>query len=106
MCLHILWNILKYPKHIKYRQIHKQALYNYLFQKCHTLFADFEKVLMGMEGELRYIGFKKGYNDNWYYQYNHIQLLYLWKCYRSVINKQTMYYYIVFIFLSIKQIYK
>ncbi|ETO32237.1 hypothetical protein RFI_04881, partial [Reticulomyxa filosa] len=43
MCLHILWNILKYPKHIKYRQISKQALYNYLFQKCHTLCADFEK---------------------------------------------------------------
>ncbi|ETN99745.1 hypothetical protein RFI_37722, partial [Reticulomyxa filosa] len=40
MCLHILWNI---TKHIKYRQIHKQALYSYLSQKCHTLGADFEK---------------------------------------------------------------
>ncbi|ETO01944.1 hypothetical protein RFI_35495, partial [Reticulomyxa filosa] len=49
MCLHILWNILKYPKHIKYRQIHKQALYNYLFQKCHTLCADLEKIFVDME---------------------------------------------------------
>ncbi|ETO00664.1 hypothetical protein RFI_36776, partial [Reticulomyxa filosa] len=44
MCLHILWNILKYPKHIKYRQIHRQTLYDYLFQKCYALRADFEKV--------------------------------------------------------------
>ncbi|ETO36102.1 hypothetical protein RFI_00959, partial [Reticulomyxa filosa] len=43
MCLHILWNILKYPKHIKYRKIHKQALYNYLSKKCHTLGADFNQ---------------------------------------------------------------
>ncbi|ETO05777.1 hypothetical protein RFI_31619 [Reticulomyxa filosa] len=26
MCLNILWNILKYPKHIKYRQIHKYQM--------------------------------------------------------------------------------
>ncbi|ETO36372.1 hypothetical protein RFI_00691, partial [Reticulomyxa filosa] len=45
MCLHILWNILKHPKHIKYRQINKQALYNYLFQKYHTLSANFIQVL-------------------------------------------------------------
>ncbi|ETO29884.1 hypothetical protein RFI_07234 [Reticulomyxa filosa] len=49
MYLHILWNILKYPKHIKYRQIHKQALYNYLSKKSHTLGADFEKVLIDIE---------------------------------------------------------
>ncbi|ETN98660.1 hypothetical protein RFI_38832, partial [Reticulomyxa filosa] len=43
MCLHILWHILKYPKHIKYRQIHKQALYNYLSKICHTLGANFDQ---------------------------------------------------------------
>ncbi|ETN98386.1 hypothetical protein RFI_39124 [Reticulomyxa filosa] len=91
MCLHILWNILKYPKHIKYRQIHKQALYNYLSKKCHTLGADFEKVFWEMEYHLQDWGFKKGYNDNWYYQYNKIQLLHLWNCYQSVINHQTVY---------------
>ncbi|ETO33261.1 hypothetical protein RFI_03846, partial [Reticulomyxa filosa] len=37
MCLHILWNILKYPRHIKYHQINKQALYNNLLSKCHML---------------------------------------------------------------------
>ncbi|ETO05390.1 hypothetical protein RFI_32006 [Reticulomyxa filosa] len=99
MCLHILWNILKYPKHIKYRQIHKQALYNYLFQKCHTSGADIEIVLINMEEELQYIGFKKGYDDNWYYQYDCIQLLHLWDCYRYWINQQIMH---VFILLLIK----
>ncbi|ETN97838.1 hypothetical protein RFI_39688 [Reticulomyxa filosa] len=93
MCLHILWNILKYPKHIKYRQINKQALYNYLFEKCHTLCANFEKVLIYMENELKDFEFKKGY-DNWYYQYDNIQLLYLWKCYRYWINRQIMYVFI------------
>ncbi|ETO00114.1 hypothetical protein RFI_37345 [Reticulomyxa filosa] len=92
MCLHILWNILKYPKHIKYRQIHKQALYNYLSKKCHTLGADFKQVFTGMEGELQYIGFKKGYDNNWYYQYHRIQLLHLWKCYQSAISLQPMYF--------------
>ncbi|ETN98514.1 hypothetical protein RFI_38978 [Reticulomyxa filosa] len=91
ICLHILWNILKYTKHIKYRQIHKQALYNYLSKKCHTLGADFERVLVDIEWHLQYWGFKKGYDGNWYYQYNNIQFLYLWNCYRSVINHQTMY---------------
>ncbi|ETO33457.1 hypothetical protein RFI_03650 [Reticulomyxa filosa] len=93
MCLHILWNILKYPKHIKYRQIHKQALYNYLFQKCHTLGADFEQVLIGIEADLQKIGFKKKKDNNWYYQYHHIQLLHLWRFYQSVINLQPMYFY-------------
>ncbi|ETO32156.1 hypothetical protein RFI_04961 [Reticulomyxa filosa] len=91
MCLHILWNILKYPKHIKYRQIHKQALYNYLLQKCHTLGADFEYVFLSLEKNLEIFGFKKENNDNWYYQYHHIQLLHLWKCYQAVIIYQIMY---------------
>ncbi|ETO36287.1 hypothetical protein RFI_00772 [Reticulomyxa filosa] len=91
MCLHILWNILKYPKHIKYRQIHKQALCNYLFQKCCTLGADFEKVLISMEKELQYIGFKKRNDDNWYYQYDNIQSLHLWDYYQEVIINQAMY---------------
>ncbi|ETO00711.1 hypothetical protein RFI_36729 [Reticulomyxa filosa] len=100
MCLHILWNILKYPKHIKYRQIHKQALYNYLSKKCHTLGADFECVFVNMQELLQYYGFKVEDNDNWYCQYNHTQLLHLWNCYRSAIDQQIMY---VFILLSIKQ---
>ncbi|ETO08165.1 hypothetical protein RFI_29224 [Reticulomyxa filosa] len=91
MYLHILWNILKYPKHIKYRQIHKQALYNYLSQKCHTLGADFEKISVNVEAWLQVIEFKKGYDDNWYYQYDRIQLLHLWNCYRYWINQQIMY---------------
>ncbi|ETO00124.1 hypothetical protein RFI_37335 [Reticulomyxa filosa] len=102
MCLHILWNILKYPKHIKYRKIHKQALYNYLFQKCHTLGADFEKVFANMESGLKIIGFKKE-NDNRYYQYDHIQLLHLWTCYRSAINQQQTYCYTFVYCCLIKQ---
>ncbi|ETO35608.1 hypothetical protein RFI_01453 [Reticulomyxa filosa] len=102
MCLHILWNILKYPKHIKYRQIHKQALYNYLSKKCHTLCADFDQVFIGIEVDLQNIGFKKE-NDNWYYQYDHIQLLHLWECYRSVLNLQPMYFYVFILLLLIKQ---
>ncbi|ETN97804.1 hypothetical protein RFI_39722 [Reticulomyxa filosa] len=95
MCLHILWNILKYPKHIKYRQIHKQALYNYLSQKCHTLGTDFERILIAIEKNLQFIGFKKE-NDKWYYRYNNIQLSHLWKCYRLVINLQPMYFMCLF----------
>ncbi|ETN98005.1 hypothetical protein RFI_39517 [Reticulomyxa filosa] len=94
MCLHILWNILKYPKHIKYRQIHNQALYYYLSNKCHTLCANFERVLICMKDNLQYIGFKKENGDNWYYQYDHIQLLHLWKCYQNMINLQPMYFYV------------
>ncbi|ETO12667.1 hypothetical protein RFI_24708 [Reticulomyxa filosa] len=96
MCLHILWNILKYPKHIKYRQIHKQALYNYLFQKCHTLDADFDQVFLEMGYHLQYIGFKKENDDNWYYQYHHIQLLHLWECYQKMIHLQPMYFICVY----------
>ncbi|ETO00746.1 hypothetical protein RFI_36694, partial [Reticulomyxa filosa] len=99
MCLHILWNILKYPKHIKYRQIHKQALYNYLSNKCHTLRADFERVFISMEKNLQNFGFKKE-NAIWYYQYDNTQLLHLWDWYRSVASHQTVY---VFILLLIKQ---
>ncbi|ETO36785.1 hypothetical protein RFI_00277 [Reticulomyxa filosa] len=91
MCLHLLWNILKYPKHIKYRQIHKQALYNCLSKKCSALGADFERVFVTMENELQIIGFKKGNDDNWYYQYDHSQLLHLWKYYQKVIFDQVMY---------------
>ncbi|ETO35451.1 hypothetical protein RFI_01611 [Reticulomyxa filosa] len=90
MCLHILWNILKYPKHIKFRQIHKQALYYYLAKQCHTSGADFKQVFTGMERELQYIGFKKENDDNWHYQYK-IPLLHLWNCYRSVVSHQIMY---------------
>ncbi|ETO01935.1 hypothetical protein RFI_35504, partial [Reticulomyxa filosa] len=85
MYLHILWNILKYPN--------KQALYNCLFSKCHTLNANLEQIIIDMEIYLQIIGFKKGNDDNWYYQYDHIQMLYLWTCYQAVIIYQTMYCY-------------
>ncbi|ETO03195.1 hypothetical protein RFI_34215, partial [Reticulomyxa filosa] len=98
MCLHILWNILKYPKHIKYHQINKQDLYNYLFQKCHASGADFERVLIRTEQNLKYIGFKKGYDSNWYYQYDHTQLLHLWNCYLPMINQQPMYVFILLLY--------
>ncbi|ETO34646.1 hypothetical protein RFI_02444 [Reticulomyxa filosa] len=91
ICLHILWNILKYPKHIKYHQINKQALCDCLFERRHTLSADFEQILIDIEKELQYIGFKKENDDNWYYQYDHIQLLHLWKCYQKWINEQSIY---------------
>ncbi|ETO35254.1 hypothetical protein RFI_01810, partial [Reticulomyxa filosa] len=93
-CLHILWNILKYPKHIKYRQINNQALYSYLFSRCHTLDADFGKVFIFIGNNLQGFGFNKGNNDNWYYRYDHIQLLYLWNCYEHWINQQAMYCYV------------
>ncbi|ETO05356.1 hypothetical protein RFI_32040 [Reticulomyxa filosa] len=52
MCLLILWNILKYHKYIKYRQIHKQVLHNYLFQKCQILCIYYEKIFIVIEREL------------------------------------------------------
>ncbi|ETO01232.1 hypothetical protein RFI_36208 [Reticulomyxa filosa] len=102
MCLHILWNILKYPKHIKYRQINEQALYNYLFQKYHALGANLEKILVDIKILLQVIEFKKGNDSNWYYQYDHIKLLHLWKCYQSAIELQKMYF-CMFVLLLIKQ---
>ncbi|ETN99139.1 hypothetical protein RFI_38343 [Reticulomyxa filosa] len=100
MCLHILWNILKYPKHIKYRQIHKQALYNYLSQKYHTLGADFYQVFTYMEISLQLFEFKKGYDDNWYYQYDCIQLLNLWKYYKAGASYQTVYVFILLLLIK------
>ncbi|ETN99953.1 hypothetical protein RFI_37514, partial [Reticulomyxa filosa] len=38
MCLYILWNILKY------RQIHKQALYNYFFSKYYISSPNLEQI--------------------------------------------------------------
>ncbi|ETN98557.1 hypothetical protein RFI_38934 [Reticulomyxa filosa] len=106
MCLHILWNILKYPKRIKYRQINKQALYNHLFKKCYMLSADFEQVLMDMEKNLQYLGFKKGDDDNSYYQNNDIQSLLLWHYYQQLISQQIMYWLCVRIYfvVLIKQV--
>ncbi|ETN98259.1 hypothetical protein RFI_39251, partial [Reticulomyxa filosa] len=91
MCLHILCNILKYPKRIKYHQINKQALYNNLLSKCHTLGVNFKQMFEKMENQLQYYGFKKGNNDNWYYQYDNIQLLHLWNYYKYWINQQPIY---------------
>ncbi|ETN97387.1 hypothetical protein RFI_40142 [Reticulomyxa filosa] len=95
ICLHILWNILKHPKHIKYRQINYQALYNYLLSKCYQMDANFEEIFADTEELLQYFGFKKGSDNNWYYQYDEIQLLHTWKCYQALGNLQIMYVYYV-----------
>ncbi|ETO31347.1 hypothetical protein RFI_05773 [Reticulomyxa filosa] len=70
ICLHILWNILKYPKRIKYH---------------------FEQVFMDMEKNLQYLGFKKGDDNNSYYQNNNIQSLLLWHYYKQLISQQIIY---------------
>ncbi|ETO05525.1 hypothetical protein RFI_31871, partial [Reticulomyxa filosa] len=55
---------LKHPKHIKYRQIDKQALYNHIFSKGHILGGDFKQIFISLEIHLQYFGFKKEYDDN------------------------------------------
>ncbi|ETO04284.1 hypothetical protein RFI_33113, partial [Reticulomyxa filosa] len=92
MCLHILWNILKYPRHIKYHQINEQAL-------C----ADFKHMFGKTENQLQYYGFKKGNDDNWYYQYDHIQISHLWNCYKYCIKEQIMYFHAFILLLLIEQ---
>ncbi|ETO34965.1 hypothetical protein RFI_02109, partial [Reticulomyxa filosa] len=63
--------------------------------KCHTLCADLEKIFEDVEKNLEIFGFKKGYDGNWYCQYNHIQLLHQWKCYQAWINQQPRYVFIL-----------
>ncbi|ETO34741.1 hypothetical protein RFI_02349 [Reticulomyxa filosa] len=103
MCLRILWNILKCPKHIKYRQINKQALYNNLCSRCDILGADFKQVFEKTENQLQYCGFKKENDDNWYCQYDHTQILHLWNCYKYWINEQIMFIFMCLLCCHIKQ---
>ncbi|ETO33146.1 hypothetical protein RFI_03960 [Reticulomyxa filosa] len=65
MCLHILWNILRYLKHIKYR-------------------------IYGYGKDLQYLGFKKGDDDNNYYQNSDIQFLLLYKKRYNIPDKVCM----------------
>ncbi|ETO12514.1 hypothetical protein RFI_24861, partial [Reticulomyxa filosa] len=85
--LHILWNILKYPKHIKYRQINNQAL-------CNKLIVEMSYVRQ-MEMMLQHFGFKKENDDNWYCQYD-IQIPHLWNCYKKIIYNQIMYMFMLY----------
>ncbi|ETO34589.1 hypothetical protein RFI_02500 [Reticulomyxa filosa] len=91
MCLHILWNILKYPTNIKYRQINYQNLYDNLQSKCYQLGKDVNQIFVIMEHNLQRFGFEKRNDKNWYYPKNDIQLLWLWQCYREWINQQIIY---------------
>ncbi|ETO06868.1 hypothetical protein RFI_30523 [Reticulomyxa filosa] len=87
MCLHILWNILSYPKVIKYRQINTISLLQNLKRKCDLLRANVAQVFMEMENFFKKYGFQKGNDENWYYL-DHIQLLLLWECYQIWIYLQ------------------
>ncbi|ETO35304.1 hypothetical protein RFI_01759 [Reticulomyxa filosa] len=92
MCIHILWNILKHPANIKYRQINHQTLSQNLKKTCVQFNADFDEISTAMEYYLQEIGFEKGNDENWYY-HNNIQLLELWKHYQKWIYNQIMYLY-------------
>ncbi|ETO21244.1 hypothetical protein RFI_15960 [Reticulomyxa filosa] len=90
ICLHILWNIFKYPKHRKYRQINTQTLYNYFFSKCNPLGVNLERIFEEMENFLQQIEFQKGDDNNWYYLRDHIQL-HMWYITIFGIKEQTIY---------------
>ncbi|ETO33804.1 hypothetical protein RFI_03298 [Reticulomyxa filosa] len=96
MCLHILWNILKYPKYIKYRQINSDTLYQKLQLKCNQLSENVNQIFGEIEHYLQQFGFEKYNDNNWYYPNDNIELLHLWECYQKWINHQTML--IVFFF--------
>ncbi|ETO33494.1 hypothetical protein RFI_03607 [Reticulomyxa filosa] len=104
ICLHILWSILKYPKHIKYRKINQQSLYNNLLFKYHQLDEYVDQVFINMECYLQQFGFEKS-DNSWYYLNDNIQLLHLWKCYKELIDQQFMYGVCIF-YCYDKQRYK
>ncbi|ETO35196.1 hypothetical protein RFI_01880 [Reticulomyxa filosa] len=99
--LHILWNILRYPKMIKYRQISCHSLHTNLRLKCNRLCVDFVETLDDMEDNLRDFGFEKVNNKDWYYLQD-IQILHLWKRYRKWISTQLVYLIIIIIFVCTK----
>ncbi|ETO30754.1 hypothetical protein RFI_06368 [Reticulomyxa filosa] len=90
ICLHILWNILKYPKNMKYQQISTKSLYDNLKWKCYQLDANIDEIFEDMKCNLREFGFEQS-NDDWYYPKSGIQLLKLWECYKKWINEQIIY---------------
>ncbi|ETO15459.1 hypothetical protein RFI_21907 [Reticulomyxa filosa] len=101
MCLHILWNILKHPKKIKYRQISNQGLYDNLKRKCYRLGTNVDQIFDVMKYNLFQFKFEKRNDENWYcFHNNDIQLLLLWKCYKAFVNEQRMYYVYLFIFYN------
>ncbi|ETO27328.1 hypothetical protein RFI_09804 [Reticulomyxa filosa] len=92
LCLHIFWNLLKYPKDLKYRQISSKYLYNNLQSKCHQVGENMDKIVGHMEQLLQRFGFEKYNDDNWYYSNGNINLLWLWTCYQLFSEEQIMYY--------------
>ncbi|ETO29215.1 hypothetical protein RFI_07913 [Reticulomyxa filosa] len=90
MCLHILWNILKYPNEIKYRQINGQCLFNNLKLKCQQLGVNVNQTSNHFQSYLQALGFEKR-NENWYYPNDDTQLAWSWEYYKEFINQQAMY---------------
>ncbi|ETO31877.1 hypothetical protein RFI_05241, partial [Reticulomyxa filosa] len=95
--LHILWNILNYPKTIKYRQISCHALHEKVEHKCNQLGANFHQTLNTIEKYLQEFGFEKVNSKSWYYQKN-IRTLDLWEWYRKWINTQLVYSIFYFLY--------
>ncbi|ETO11276.1 hypothetical protein RFI_26097 [Reticulomyxa filosa] len=87
MCLHILWNILKYPNELKYRQINGQCLFNNLKLKCQRLGVNVNQTSNHFQSYLQALGFEKR-NENWYYPNDDTQLAWSWEYYKEFINQQ------------------
>ncbi|ETO09856.1 hypothetical protein RFI_27521 [Reticulomyxa filosa] len=76
MCLHILWNILKYPKNTKYRQISNQSLYNNLKWEMPAIKYRRKSSVVNMTKHLQKFGFQRVNNEDWYDQID-VNLLWL-----------------------------
>ncbi|ETO06050.1 hypothetical protein RFI_31347 [Reticulomyxa filosa] len=92
MCLHILWNIISYPKTIKYRQINTNSLYQILKRKCYQFNVNVDSLFEKMQSFLKGCGFQKENNDWYYYfiKYND-QWSLLWGRYITWIEQQPIY---------------
>ncbi|ETO31224.1 hypothetical protein RFI_05897 [Reticulomyxa filosa] len=83
--------MLKYPKHIKYRQISDERLYDNLQRKCEQFGGNIKSTFEKMEHLLQIIGFEKSNDSNWYYGNKDVKLSSLWICHRQWIEKQIIY---------------
>ncbi|ETO00406.1 hypothetical protein RFI_37042 [Reticulomyxa filosa] len=93
MCLYILWNILYYPKIMKYRQININSFYKILTQKCYQFNVNIDTLFANMQYLLIEYGFQKGNDGNLYYY--DTQFL-LWKYYIKWIGQQPMCYLFIY----------